>query len=146
VRTLLDEPARDGQGRGVELMAAASGWRSQSRPEMRQHLDRLHPEKPPRFPRPVLKALAVIAWRQPVTRGDIEDVRGVAVTMPIVRQLEERGWIEVIGHRETPGRPALYATTRRFLDDLGLKALDQLPPEAFALGVATLAADAVKAG
>ena len=135
-------------------MAVASGWRFQSRPEMREHLGRLHPEKPPRYTRAVLETLAIIAYRQPVTRGEIEEVRGVTVATAIIRQLEEREWIEVIGHRETSGRPALYATTQQFLNDLGLGALEQLPPlddaaappEAFALGVATPAADAVKAG
>lgn len=128
LRTLLDELSRDWQGRGVELVALASGWRFQSRPEMRVHLDRLHPEKPRRFSRAVMETLAIVAYRQPVTRGDIEDIRGVTVGSEIVKQLEERGWIEAIGHREAPGRPALYATTRQFLDDLGLASLDQLPP------------------
>ncbi|XHS78193.1 SMC-Scp complex subunit ScpB [Burkholderiaceae bacterium UC74_6] len=127
LRVLLDELTRDWEGRGVELVAVASGWRFQSRPEMREYLDRLHPEKPRRYSRAVLETLAIIAYRQPVTRGDIEDVRGVVVSSEIVKQLEERGWIEVIGHREAPGRPALYATTRQFLDDLGLASLDQLP-------------------
>jgi segregation and condensation protein B len=127
LRTLLDELERDWRGRGVELVTLASGWRFQSRPEMRTYLDRLHPEKPPRYSRAVLETLAIVAYRQPVTRGDIEDIRGVVVGSQIVRQLEERGWIEVIGHRDAPGRPALYATTRRFLDDLGLARLDQLP-------------------
>lgn len=128
LRTLLDELSRDWQGRGVELVALASGWRFQSRPEMRVHLDRLHPDKPRRYSRAVMETLAIVAYRQPVTRGDIEDIRGVTVGSEIVRQLEERGWIEAIGHREAPGRPALYATTRQFLDDLGLASLDQLPP------------------
>ena len=127
LRTVLDELVRDWQGRGVELVALASGWRFQSRPEMRQFLDRLHPEKPPRYSRATMETLAIIAYRQPVTRGDIEDIRGVTVSGPIVKQLEERGWIEAIGYREAPGRPALYATTRQFLDDLGLASLDQLP-------------------
>ena len=127
LRMLLDELSRDWEGRGVELVAIASGWRFQSRPEMREYLDRLHPEKPRRYSRAVLETLAIIAYRQPVTRGDIEDTRGVVVSSEIVKQLEERGWIEVIGHREAPGRPALYATTRQFLDDLGLASLDQLP-------------------
>ena len=127
LRTMLDELARDWQGRGVELVALASGWRFQSRPEMRQFLDRLHPEKPARYTRATMETLAIIAYRQPVTRGDIEDIRGVTVSGPIVKQLEERGWIEAIGYREAPGRPALYATTRQFLDDLGLASLDQLP-------------------
>jgi len=127
VRMLLDELAHDWQGRGVELATVATGWRFQSRPEMREHLDRLHPEKPPRYSRAVLETLAIVAYRQPVTRGDIEDVRGVTVSSQILKQLEDRGWIESIGHRETPGRPMLYATTRQFLDDLGLASLEQLP-------------------
>jgi segregation and condensation protein B len=105
----------------------ASGWRFQSRPEMREVLDRLHPEKPPRYSRAAMETLAIIAYRQPVTRGDIEDIRGVTVSSQIVKQLEERGWIDAIGYREAPGRPALYATTQQFLDDLGLAHLDQLP-------------------
>lgn len=128
VRSLLDELRSDWQGRGVELVQLASGWRFQSRPEMRPWLDRLNPEKPPKYSRAVLETLAIIAYRQPVTRGDIEDIRGVAVSSQIVKQLEDRGWVEVIGHRDAPGRPALLATTRQFLDDLGLASLDQLPP------------------
>ncbi|MBI3370123.1 MAG: SMC-Scp complex subunit ScpB [Burkholderiales bacterium] len=127
LRALLDELARDWDGRGVELVALASGWRFQSRPEMRNYLDRLHPEKPPHYSRAAMETLAIIAYRQPVTRGDIEDIRGVTVSSQIVKQLEDRGWIEPIGYREAPGRPALYATTRQFLDDLGLATLDQLP-------------------
>lgn len=127
VRSLLDELARDWLGRGVELVTVASGWRFQSRPELRHYLDRLNPEKPPRYSRATLETLAIIAYRQPVTRGDIEDIRGVTVGTPILKQLEDRGWVEAIGHRETPGRPALYATTRQFLDDLGLATLEQLP-------------------
>lgn len=124
---LLDELARDWQGRGVELVQLASGWRFQSRPEMRPYLDRLNPEKPPRYSRAAMETLAIIAYRQPVTRGDIEDIRGVAVGTPIVKQLEDRGWIEGIGYREAPGRPMLYATTKQFLDDLGLATLAELP-------------------
>jgi segregation and condensation protein B len=127
MRTLLDELVRDWEGRGVELVALASGWRFQSRPEMREYLDRLHPEKPPRYSRAAMETLAIMAYRQPVTRGDIEDIRGVTVSSQIVKQLEDRGWIEVIGYREAPGRPGLYATTRQFLDDLGLASLDELP-------------------
>jgi segregation and condensation protein B len=127
VRNLLDELVRDWEDRGVELVALSTGWRFQSRPEMREYLDRLHPEKPPRYSRAAMETLAIIAYRQPVTRGDIEDIRGVTVSSQIVRQLEERGWIDAIGYREAPGRPALYATTRQFLDDLGLASLDQLP-------------------
>ena len=127
LRQVLEELGRDWSGRGVELVALASGWRFQSRPEMRLYLDRLHPEKPPRYSRAVLETLAIIAYRQPVTRGDIEDIRGVVVSTQIMRQLEDRNWIEAIGHRDAPGRPALYATTRQFLDDLGLSGLDHLP-------------------
>ncbi len=128
LRRMLDELVGDWQDRGVELVALASGWRFQSRPEMREYLDRLHPEKPPRYSRAAMETLAIVAYRQPVTRGDIEDIRGVTVSGQIVKQLEDRGWIEPIGYREAPGRPALYATTRQFLDDLGLASLDQLPP------------------
>ena len=127
IKALLEELVRDWEGRGVELVPLATGWRFQSRPEMREYLDRLNPEKPPKYSRAVLETLAIVAYRQPVTRGDIEDIRGVAVGGPIVKQLEDRGWIEAIGHREAPGRPALYATTRQFLDDLGVASLDQLP-------------------
>ena len=127
LRSLLDEVARDCEGRGIELVSLASGWRFQSRPEMREYLARLNPEKPPRYSRAALETLAIIAYRQPVTRGDIEDIRGVAVASQTVKQLEDRGWVEAIGYRETPGRPALLATTRQFLDDLGLASLDQLP-------------------
>lgn len=128
LRQLLDGLARDWEDRGVELVALASGWRFQSRPEMRQYLDRLHPEKPPKYSRAAMETLAIVAYRQPVTRGDIEDIRGVTVSSHIIKQLEDRGWIDAIGYREAPGRPALYATTRQFLDDLGLASLDQLPP------------------
>jgi segregation and condensation protein B len=127
LRHLLDELARDWRGRGVELVCVASGWRFQSRPEMHMYLDRLHPEKPPRYTRAALETLAIIAYRQPVTRGDIEEIRGVTVSSQILRQFEERGWVDTIGYREAPGRPALLATTRQFLDDLGLRSLDQLP-------------------
>ena len=128
LRHLLDELSRDWEDRGVELVALASGWRFQSRPEMRVYLDRLHPEKPPKYSRAAMETLAIVAYRQPVTRGDIEDIRGVTVSSQIVKQLEDRGWIDAIGYREAPGRPALYATTKQFLDDLGLASLDQLPP------------------
>ncbi|AOI65455.1 segregation and condensation protein B [Burkholderia territorii] len=127
VRTLLEDLKQDWSGRGVELVALATGWRFQSKPAMRHYLDRLHPEKPPKYSRAVLETLAIIAYRQPVTRGDIEEIRGVTVNTQVVKQLEDRGWIEVIGHRDVPGRPALYATTKQFLDDLGLRALDDLP-------------------
>jgi segregation and condensation protein B len=127
VKSLLSELQSEWAERGVELVSVASGWRFQSRPEMREFLDRLHPEKPPKYTRATLETLAIIAYRQPVTRGDMEDIRGVTISSLLIKQLEDRGWVEVIGHREAPGRPALYATTRQFLDDLGLSSLDQLP-------------------
>ena len=127
IKTLLQDLQNDWAQRGVELVSVASGWRFQSRPEMREHLDRLHPEKPPKYTRATLETLAIIAYRQPVTRGDMEDIRGVTINSLILKQLEDRGWVEVIGHREAPSRPALFATTRQFLDDLGLESLDQLP-------------------
>lgn len=127
IRRHLATLQMDWQERGLELVQLAGGWRFQSRPDMQRYLGRLNPEKPPRYSRAVLETLAIIAWRQPVTRGDIEDVRGVTVSTQIIRTLEERGWIEVLGHRDAPGRPALFGTTRRFLDDLGLRALDELP-------------------
>ena len=127
LKVLLQELQLDWTYRGVELVQVASGWRFQSRPEMREFLDRLHPEKPPKYTRATLETLAIIAYRQPVTRGDIEDIRGVTVNSLIIKSLEDRGWVEVIGHRETVGRPSLFATTRQFLDDLGLQSLDQLP-------------------
>src|SRR5262252_5745767 len=127
VRNLLDELRKAWAGRSVELTQVASGWRFQARPETQLFLDRLSPEKPPRYSRAVMETLAIIAYRQPVTRGDIEAIRGVAVSTNIVKTLEDRQWVEVVGHRETPGRPALYATTKTFLDDLGLSALSELP-------------------
>jgi segregation and condensation protein B len=128
LRVLLDELRNDWGGRGVELLALASGWRFQSAPAMRVYLDRLNPEKPPKYSRAVMETLAIIAYRQPATRGDIEEIRGVSVSPQVIRALEERGWIETIGQREAPGRPALFATTKAFLDDLGLRSLDELPP------------------
>lgn len=127
LKSLLEELQLDWSGKGVELVHVASGWRFQSRPEMREYLDRLHPEKPPRYTRATLETLTIIAYRQPVTRGDMEDIRGVTISSLLIKQLEDRGWVEVIGHREAAGRPALYATTRQFLDDMGLESLDQLP-------------------
>jgi segregation and condensation protein B len=127
LRQLLAELQLEWTLKGLELVCVASGWRFQSRPEMRDYLDRLHPEKPPRYTRAALETLAIIAYRQPVTRGDMEDIRGVTINSQILKQLEDRGWVEVIGHRETVGRPGLYATTRQFLDDMGLASLDQLP-------------------
>jgi segregation and condensation protein B len=127
LKALLAQLQLEWTGRGVELVNVANGWRFQSRPEMRHYLDRLHPEKPPRYTRATLETLAIIAYRQPATRADMEDIRGVTINSQLLKQLEDRGWIEVIGHRETVGRPALFATTRQFLDDLGLESLDQLP-------------------
>jgi segregation and condensation protein B len=127
LRRLLDELRSDWAGRGVELVQVSSGWRFQTRPEYQVFLDRLKQERPPKYSRAVLETLAIIAYRQPVTRGDIEEIRGVAVSPNVLKTLESRGWVDVVGHRETPGRPALFATTRRFLDDLGLRSLIELP-------------------
>jgi segregation and condensation protein B len=128
LKALLGEVREEWSGRAVELVQLASGWRFQTRAEFRPYVERLFPEKPPRYSRAVMETLAIIAYRQPVTRGDIEDVRGVTVSTQIVQSLEARGWIDIVGHRETPGRPALYATTKKFLDDLGLRTLEELPP------------------
>ncbi|MEO7760634.1 MAG: SMC-Scp complex subunit ScpB [Casimicrobiaceae bacterium] len=128
VRRVIDELCGDWSGRGIELVQVATGWRFQSKPDMQAHLDRLSPEKPPKYSRSTMETLAIIAYRQPVTRADIEAIRGVVVASEILRRMEERQWIEVVGHREAPGRPALYATTRTFLDDLGLRSLFELPP------------------
>jgi segregation and condensation protein B len=128
LRRVLDELRRDWQGRGVELVQVASGWRFRARPEYQRYLDRLNPQKPPRYSRAVLETLAIIAYQQPVTRGDIEDIRGVVVSPNIIRALEARGWVEVVGHKEVPGRPELLATTRAFLDDLNVTSLAELPP------------------
>jgi segregation and condensation protein B len=128
LRKLLDELRQEWSGRSVELVNLASGWRFQTRAEFAPYVERLLPEKAPRYSRAVMETLAIIAYRQPVTRGDIEDIRGVTVSTQIIQALENRGWIDPVGHRETPGRPALYATTRQFLDDLGLRSLQELPP------------------
>ncbi len=128
VRRLLDELAEDWQGRGVELVQTAGGWRFQTRLAYQVYLDRLKQERPHRDSRAVLETLAIIAYRQPVTRGDIEDIRGVVVSSNVLKTLESRGWVDVVGHRDTPGRPGLYATTRKFLEDLGLRSLTELPP------------------
>src|SRR5438270_5952416 len=128
LRHLLAELREEWNGRAVELVSLASGWRFQTRAEFRPYVERLFPEKPPRYSRAVMETLAIIAYRQPVTRGDIEDIRGVTVSGQIIQTLESRGWIDAVGERETPGRPALYATTRKFLDDLGLRTLEELPP------------------
>jgi len=157
IKAMLLSLQAEWSGRGVELVCVASGWRFQSRPEMRVYLDRLHPEKPPRYTRAVLETLAIIAYRQPVTRGDMEEIRGVVIGSQLLKQLEDRGWVEVVGYKDTPGRPALYATTKHFLDDLGLQSLEQLPvaqaPDMSAAlqarlldGLAAVPADPVAAG
>ncbi len=128
LRRLLEELKADWSERSVELVNVASGWRFQVRPEFQNHIDRLNPQKPPRYSRAVLETLAIIAYKQPVTRGDIEGIRGVSVSSNILRTLEARGWIDIVGHKESPGRPALFSTTRTFLDDLNLRTLDELPP------------------
>jgi segregation and condensation protein B len=127
IRSVLEELKSDWSERGVELVNVASGWRFQVRPELQRNLDRLNPQKPPKYSRAVLETLAIIAYKQPVTRGDIEEIRGVTVSSNILKALEARGWIDVVGHKESPGRPALYSTTRSFLDDLGLRSLEELP-------------------
>ncbi len=127
-RTLLDDLRRDWTDRGIELVQLSTGWRFQTRPEYQGFLDRLRNDKAPKYSRAVMETLAIIAYRQPVTRGDIEDIRGVAVSPNVLKTLESRGWIDAVGHRDAPGRPALYATTRKFLDDLGLRSLTELPP------------------
>jgi segregation and condensation protein B len=128
LRRVLEELREEWTGKGVELVQLASGWRFQTKPELQPYLDRIDPDRAPRYSRAVLETLAIIAYRQPVTRGDIEDVRGVTVSANAIRALEARGWIDVVGHRDAPGRPALYATTKAFLDDLGLRSLQELPP------------------
>ena len=128
LRVLLDELRVEWQSRPLELIQVASGWRFRTRAEYLPYLDRLNPERPPKYSRAVLETLAIIAYRQPVTRGDIEDIRGVTVASQIIKVLEERGWVDVVGHRDTPGRPALLATTKKFLDDLGLRSVTELPP------------------
>lgn len=128
LRKLLDELREEWAGRPAELVALASGWRFRTRPEYAEYIDRLNPEKPTKYSRAVMETLAIIAYRQPVTRGDIEEIRGVTVATTVIKALEERGWVDVVGHRDTPGRPGLYATTKKFLDDLGLRSLTELPP------------------
>jgi segregation and condensation protein B len=124
----LEQIAQDYTESGVELVQVASGWRFRARPEMQQYLDRLNPQKPPRYSRAVLETLAIIAYRQPVTRGDIEEIRGVSVSSQVLKTLEARGWIDVVGTRDVPGKPSLYATTKQMLDDLNLQSLQELPP------------------
>jgi len=128
IKLLLEELRNDWADKGIEIVSLSTGWRFQSRPELKKYLERLNPEKPPKYSRATLETLAIIAYRQPVTRGDIEEIRGVTVNSQTIKMLEDRGWIEAIGHRDVPGRPSLFATTRQFLDDLGLTSLDQLPP------------------
>ena len=127
IQSMLKELCADWSGKGVEIVSLSTGWCFQSRPEMKVYLERLNPEKPPKYSRATLEILAIIAYRQPVTRGDIEEIRGVAVNSQIIKMLEERGWINVIGYRDVPGKPALLVTTKQFLDDLGLASLCQLP-------------------
>ena len=128
VRRLLDDLRADWEGKGVELVSVSSGYRFQTRAEFQKYLNRLNPQKPPKYSRAVLETLAIIAYRQPVTRGDVENIRGVSVSTGILKALEARGWVDVVGHRDVPGKPALYSTTRTFLDDLGLRSLEELPP------------------
>ncbi|MGH6693000.1 MAG: SMC-Scp complex subunit ScpB [Gammaproteobacteria bacterium] len=128
LRRVLEDLRRDWQGRGVELTHVASGWRFRARPEIQKFIDRVSPQKPPRYSRAVLETLAIIAYRQPCTRGDIEEIRGVVVSPGIIKALEARGWIDIVGHKEVPGRPELFATTRAFLDDINLSSLEELPP------------------
>ena len=128
LRKVLDDLRADWDGRGVELVSVATGWRFRARPESQKFLDRLEPQKPPKYSRAVLETLAIIVYKQPVTRGDIEQIRGVTVSPGILKALEARGWIDVIGHREVPGRPEIFATTKSFLDDLNLRSLEELPP------------------
>ncbi|MBV7536264.1 SMC-Scp complex subunit ScpB [Duganella sp. sic0402] len=128
IKELLEELRLDWAGKGVEVISLSTGWRFQSRPEMKLYLDRMNPEKPPRYSRATLETLAIIAYRQPVTRGDIEEIRGVAVNSQTIKMLEDRGWVDAVGYRDVVGRPALLGTTKQFLDDLGLNSLSQLPP------------------
>lgn len=145
VRKLLEELRQDWAGRGVELTCVASGWRFRSRPEYQRYLDRLNPQKPPKYSRAVMETLAIIAYRQPVTRGDIEEIRGVSVSPQVIKTLEARGWIEVVGHRDVPGRPALFGTTKAFLDDLDLRSLEELPPLEDLAGLVERGADSLPA-
>ncbi|RZI40234.1 SMC-Scp complex subunit ScpB [Herbaspirillum sp. HC18] len=140
IKSMLEELRNDWTDKGIEIVSLSTGWRFQSRPDMKKYLDRLNPEKPPKYTRATLETLAIIAYRQPVTRGDIEEIRGVTVNSQTIKMLEDRSWIEAIGHRDVPGRPALFATTKQFLDDLGLTSLEQLPP------LQEIAKDAVPGG
>ena len=128
IRKVLDEMKDEWAARPIELTSVASGWRFRVKPDYQRYLDRISNEKPPRYSRAVLETLAIIAYRQPVTRGDIEDIRGVAVSPATLNALVERGWVEEVGTRETPGRPAIFATTKKFLDDLNLRSIEELPP------------------
>ncbi|RFC37680.1 MAG: condensin subunit ScpB [Candidatus Nitrotoga sp. SPKER] len=128
IEKMLEQLAQEYTGSGVELNRVANGWRFRACPEMQPYLDRLNPQKPPRYSRAVMETLAIIAYRQPVTRGDIEEIRGVAVSSQILKTLETRGWIDVVGTRDTPGKPELFATTKQLLDDLNLRSLQELPP------------------
>jgi segregation and condensation protein B len=145
VKNLLAELREEWSPKAIELASVASGWRFQTRPEFQAYAEKLQPEKPPRYSRAVMETLAIIAYKQPVTRGDIEDIRGVTVSTQIIQALETRGWIDIVGHRETPGRPALYATTKAFLDDLGLRSLEELPPLGEVAKTLQLEAEAIPA-
>lgn len=125
---LLEEVREQWRDSGIELVTVASGWRFQTKAEMQPYLERLTPQKAPRYSRAILETLAIIAYRQPVTRGDIEDIRGVGVSSAILKTLVARGWIEAVGHRNVPGKPELFATTAHFLDDLNLRSIAELPP------------------
>ncbi len=127
LQSAIAEVAQGCEGRSIELVNVASGWRFRTRPEYQRFLDRMNPQKSPRYSRAVMETLAIVAYKQPVTRGDIEDIRGVAVSSNLIKALEARGWIDVVGNREVPGRPELFATTRQFLDDLNLTSLSELP-------------------
>lgn len=128
IEKMLEQLAQEYTGSGVELNRVANGWRFRACPEMQPYLDRLNPQKPPRYSRAVMETLAIIVYRQPVTRGDIEEIRGVAVSSQILKTLEARGWIDIVGTRDTPGKPELFATTKQLLDDLNLRSLQELPP------------------
>ncbi len=128
IEKMLEQLAQEYTGSGVELNRVANGWRFRACPEMQPYLNRLNPQKPPRYSRAVMETLAIIVYRQPVTRGDIEEIRGVAVSSQILKTLEARGWIDIVGTRDTPGKPELFATTKQLLDDLNLRSLQELPP------------------
>lgn len=127
ITTLLEDLRRDWTNKGLELVQVKTGWRFQTRDDIKRYLEQMNPEKPPKYSRATMETLAIIAYKQPVTRGDIESIRGVTVSTQVMKSLEDRGWIEAIGHRDAPGRPALWATTAQFLADLNLASLSELP-------------------